>query len=140
MSRLIFLTLLLFSVFTLSAQESFVTIGSGGGVTGSATVYKIFRNGKIFKGRGVGEIKYDECAKLNRRDASANFIAVSRNTKELAPFNHPGNVYYFLTYYDKGVEQIITWGDGDHPVPDHVKTLYEKIQKQLVGLTYKPIK
>jgi hypothetical protein len=140
MARLILLNVFLLSAFSLSAQDTFITIGSGGGITGMATVYKITPKGKVFKGKGVGEIKYDECSKLKRSASKENVRTVSRNTKDLTPFNHPGNVYYFLTYYDKGAEQTITWGDGDHPVPEHIRTLYEKIQKQVSGLTYKPIK
>jgi len=140
MARLIVLNLFLLNALILSAQETFITIGSGGGITGIATVYKITPKGKVFKGKGMGEIKYHECSKLKRSEAKENMKLVSRNTKELAPFNHPGNVYYFLTSYDKGVEQTVTWGDSDHPVPDDVRTLYEKIQKQVSGLTYKPIK
>jgi hypothetical protein len=139
MHRLFILPVFLLSAFILSAQENYITIGSGGGITGMATVYKITPKGKVFKGKGIEEIKYTECSTLKRSIAREQIISVSRNTRDLAPFNHPGNVYYFMKYYDKGVEQILTWGDSDHPAPDHIMKLYENINKKVSALTYKPV-
>ena len=48
------------------AQESYLLVSSGGGVTGTATVYKITRDGKVMKGQGLGEIAYTEESKLKK--------------------------------------------------------------------------
>jgi hypothetical protein len=129
-----------FTSFTASAQDNFITLGSGGGITGAVTSYKITPKGKVFRGNGVGEIRYVECSKVKRSFAKENIASVHSEAKKNAPFNHPGNVYYFIVYHDKGVEYKVTWGDTEHPVPDNVRKLYEIMQKEVSTLPYKPIK
>ena len=127
-------------VFGASAQETFVSLGSGGGFAGSATVYKVTPKGLVFKGSGIGDIKFDLCGKIKRTLAKQIVARASNQSHAVAEFNHPGNLYYFITYSDKEMQQTITWGDADHPAPDEIKELYDEIYSAVSKIKYRPIK
>ncbi|HEY3406106.1 MAG TPA: hypothetical protein VGK59_22120 [Ohtaekwangia sp.] len=122
------------------AQEKFISVGSGGGFAGTVTTYKIIPNGKVFKGSGLGDIKFTECGKIKKSAAKKFVSAVADQTRLNTSFSHPGNLYYFIRYTENGKEQTITWGDADHPVPADVKKLYEEIQASVTVIRYKPVK
>ena len=115
-----------------------ILIGSGGGVTGMANVYRITPSGEVFRGKGIGDIKYTECAKIKRAKAK-KMIAKVATVVSGANFDHPGNMYYFMTLQENDGEKKVTWGDTNNAVPDNIKTLYEEIQAAITGLRYKPI-
>ena len=129
-----FLSLITFA----SAQEKFVTVGSGGGFAGTATVYKVTPKGLVFKGNGIGDIKFDLCGKIKKARAK-EIIARVNNHALAGKFNHPGNLYYFITYSENGMEQTITWGDVNHPAPDEIKKLFEEINSSVSEIEYRPI-
>jgi hypothetical protein len=129
-----------FSSTAVSAQEKYLAIGSGGGVTGSATVYKILPGGKVYKGNGLGEIKYTECSKIKKSRAKKIFSQASQLVKATEEFNHPGNMYYFVTLSEGDKPQRITWGETGHPVNEGLKNLYTEIQTTVSALKYKPVK
>lgn len=140
--RTIYLFILASFAFTLHgfAQDNFVSVGSGGGFAGTATVYKITSKGEVFKGNGVGDIKFTLCGKIKKASAKKIISDVTDGARSIPPFSHPGNIYYFLAYTENGKEQTITWGDADHPVPERIKNLYEEIQTSVSAVNYKPIK
>jgi hypothetical protein len=121
------------------AQEKFITVGSGGGFAGTATVYKITTSGKVFKGNGVGEIKYTECAKIKKAKAKKYVQTVSELTQSSSPFSHPGNMYYFINYTDNNGEHKATWGDVQYPVPESIQKLYQEINIVIGSARFKPI-
>src|SRR5688572_2872475 len=131
MKPIYILLFVLISSINANAQENFITVGSGGGFAGTVTTYKITPRGEIFRGKGLGDIKFTECAKIKKSAAKKWISSTSEKTSANLAFNHPGNLYYFLTYSEKGKVQTITWGDADHPVPDDVKKLYEDIQSKV---------
>jgi hypothetical protein len=137
---LIFIFIFLFVSTAVSAQEKYIAIGSGGGVTGSATVFKITPDGKVYKGHGLGEIKYTECSKLKKSRTKKIFTKASQHVKAAGEFNHPGNMYYFVTLSEGNKPQRITWGDAGHPVNEDLKNLYTEIQTTVSALKYKPVK
>lgn len=140
--RLLFLTLLFFVFIFASVfgQEKHITLGSGGGVTGSATVFKITSSGKVFKGSGLGEIKYTECAKIRKAQARRFISSATQALNSAGDFSHPGNMYYFLTASEGDQPKKITWGDTSHPVNDDIRKLYTEIQTIVSTLKYKPLK
>lgn len=140
MKFLYFFGFLIICSFSSLAQNKFITVGSGGGFTGAVTTYKITREGKVYKGKGVGEIKFTECGKIKRSAAKKMFTSASGLMPANNSFNHPGNLYYFLKYTQDGKEQTITWGDADHPVADEVRKLYEEIHASVNAIRYKPLK
>lgn len=130
--------LILSGVFHTQAQEKFITLGSGGGFAGTTTVYKITEKGEVFKGKGLGEIVYTECGKIKRSQAKKFFKNVSAQL-QAADFNHPGNLYYFLTIAENGNEKKVTWGDADHKVPEPIRTTHQEIQATVTPIKFKPI-
>jgi hypothetical protein len=128
----------LFSVIVQFAfsQECLVVIASGGGITGLATVYQISPDGKVLKGKGLGEINYVEQSNL-KKSVARKYYRKTRKLVETSPeFNHPGNIYYSLAAKENGKEIRMTWGDSQHTVPQEAKNLYEEISKVLNGLTF----
>ena len=132
--------IILFCSIFSSAQEKSATIGSGGGFAGTAIVYKITPDGKVLKGRGVGEIKYTECAKIKKTHALKYLQSVSEQTQSYPEFNHPGNLYFFIGYAENTNQQKVTWGDAGNPVPESIQKLYQEINTALNSLRFKPIK
>jgi hypothetical protein len=118
-------------------QPSFL-IGKGGGITGMATVYRVTSSGKIFKGQGIGDIKYTECGKVKRAHAK-RMISEVATAVDATSFDHPGNIYYFITLKAVEGEKKITWGDAAHEVPRPVKELYDEMVKALSSIKYRPI-
>lgn len=139
MKRISLFLFAFFSLITLaSAQERFVTLGTGGGFAGTATIYKITPKGLVFKGSGIGDVEFGLCGKIKKAQAR-QFIARVNNHTRPAKFNHPGNLYYFITYTEKGIEQTITWGDANYPAPDEIKKLYDEINSSVSEIKYRPI-
>ncbi|MEX2231604.1 MAG: hypothetical protein WD824_05565 [Cyclobacteriaceae bacterium] len=128
----------LFSVivnFTFS-QECFVVVTSGGGITGVAIVYQIGPDGKVLKGKGLGQINYAEQSNL-KKSVARKYYRRTRKVVETSPeFSHPGNIYYSIAVRENGKEMKMTWGDSQHTVPEEAKDLYEEITKVLTGLTF----
>ena len=129
------LVLVFFSLFSISvqAQERYMTLTSGGGFTGTAIVYKIHNDGTVYKGKGIGEVDFDERARL-RKCATKKYFKKTRSLLADHPgFNHPGNIYSSIVLYENGSENKITWGDS---APEGAKKLYQKINASLGKLTF----
>lgn len=135
----ILLYLTLFLCLVSCAQDKFITVGSGGGFSGTATAYKVTAAGKIFKGNSIGEIKYTESAKIKKATAKKCIQRVSEQTQSNSQFNHPGNLYYFIGYTDNAGEQKVTWGDAQYPVPESIQKLYQEINTTIGSARFKPI-
>ena len=120
------------------AQESYLLVSSGGGVAGTATVYKITRDGKVMKGQGLGEIAYTEESKL-KKCATKKYFKGAKAVLESSPdFIHPGNMYSSLALQDEGKESRITWGHAEYPAPEDARKLYSKINTAISRLTFSP--
>lgn len=122
------------------AQDKFITVGTGGGFAGTSTVYKVTAKGEVFKGNGVGDIKFTLCGKIKRAKAKEIIAKVTDQARAASPFSHPGNLYYFIASTENGNEQTITWGDVDHPVSEEVKKVYDEVQASVNSVEFKPIK
>jgi hypothetical protein len=134
------LALLLLGVISTGAcaQNALVT-GNGGGITGQAIVYKILPTGKVYKGKGIADIQYTECAKIRKAKAKKLLKRAVDVQGTTGALNAPGNLYYFLATQQGEKENRITWGAADQPAPDAVKALYQDVQSVVAGLKYKPI-
>jgi hypothetical protein len=119
-----------------SAQDSFLVVSSGGGVTGSATVYKIDLDGKVLKGKGLGQVSYTEQSQLKKSMAKKCYRKARTAVGASPDFNHPGNLYYSIATLDNGKESKITWGDMEHPAPEKANDLYQEVTKILSALTF----
>ena len=135
-----FVIVILFLSQEARAQDQVVVIGSGGGFSGAVTAYKITSKGEVLKGSGVVEIKYTECAKIKKSTAKKIIDNTSREALLVKEFNHPGNMYSFLSI-ENGKEQTrLTWGDNNTPAPEKIRQLHADILKTVGSLRYKPIK
>src|SRR5258706_10474079 len=90
------------------AQDSFLVVSSGGGVTGSATVYKISLDGKVLKGKGLGPVNFNEQSKLKKSVAKKCYRKAKTAVGASSDFNHPGNLYYSIATLENGKESKIT--------------------------------
>ncbi len=120
------------------AQDCFLVVSSGGGVTGAATVYKISLDGKVLKRKGLGQVNYDEQGKLKKSIARKYYRKAMLLVGTSSDFNYPGNLYYSIATLENGKESRITWGDQQHPAPEQAKSLYQEITKVLTGLAFTP--
>jgi hypothetical protein len=118
------------------AQECFLEVRTGGGITGAATVYQVHPHGKVLKGQGLGSIQYDQMSMLKKSRAK-KFYRKTRKLLTLSPsYNFPGNVYYSLAVQENDKQTKITWGDAQHSVPEKAKRLYQQITDALSQLTF----
>lgn len=124
--------------YSIVAQQRYLLVTSGGGVAGTATQYNISLDGNVLRGKGLGEIKYTESAKLKKRMAKKYFRKTEAMLAAHPDFRHPGNLYYSITMDNQGKEIQITWGDNEYKVPADVEKLYKKIDKALTRLTFVP--
>jgi len=134
--KITFTCVLVLMIQIAGAQDSFLVVSSGGGVTGSATVYKISLDGKVLKGKGLGQVKYDEKSLLKKSIAKKCYRKAKTVVGASADFNHPGNLYYSIATLDNGKESKITWGDLEHPAPEKAKDVYQEITTILSALTF----
>jgi hypothetical protein len=132
---------LLFLIFGYAgfAQDRYLEVTSGGGVAGTVTRYQIATDGRVIKGKGLGEINYSEEAKLKKCSTKRYFKNAKVLMNSYPEFNHPGNLYFSIGMNDLGRESQITWGDADQKVPEDVQKLYQKINTALARLTFVPI-
>ena len=120
------------------AQDCYLVVSSGGGITGSATVYQIGLDGKVLKGKGLGKVNYDEQSKIKKSTAGRCYRKAKMIAGSSSDFNHPGNLYYSIATHENGKESKITWGDPQHPAPEQAKNLYQEIISILTALHFTP--
>ena len=135
------LTGLLFflSIYCTNAQDTALIIGSGGGVVGTATVYKITPDGKVLKGGGMDTYTYSAGSKVKKSIAKKLFRTSNKLGLESLQFNHPGNLYYFLTTTSQSGSNTVTWGDNAHATPDDIKAFYADVMKRIKSLSFRPL-
>jgi hypothetical protein len=118
------------------AQESHLVISHGGGVAGTATVYKISVDGEVLKGKGLGEISYTERSKLKKCSVKKYMKQAKSLMASYPDSNHPGNIYFSIALLESGNEKKITWGASDFTVPEEAERLYKTITGKLTTLTF----
>lgn len=134
--QITFTCLFILMIRIASAQDCFLVVSSGGGIAGSAIVYKISPDGKVLKGKGLGQVNYGEQSKLKKSTFKTYYRKAKAVVGTSPDFNHPGNMYYSIGTLEKGKESKITWGDHEHPAPKQAETLYEEITKILIALPF----
>jgi hypothetical protein len=126
--------------FTAAAQDTFITLGSGGGFTGNTTTYKVTPKGEVFKGTGIGDVQFSLCGKIKKSKAKQMMTQVADQVSATTSFNHPGNLFYFISYTEDNNVRTIKWGDAEHPIQADVKKLYDEVLASVNGVSFKPIK
>ncbi|MBN1416727.1 MAG: hypothetical protein JW973_16635 [Bacteroidales bacterium] len=120
------------------AQPECLVFGKGGGIAGTATLYKILDNGKVYKGSGRVNILFTQQGKIPKSEAKRLYHDI-RNLPDTT-FSYPGNVYYFVQVIGDSTVHEYTWGAREFDVPDTLGSLYESAMNKLASLRYKKIK
>jgi hypothetical protein len=134
----ILLILLIASFSSVQAQEDYISISKGGGVTGSATVHKFLFSGDVLKGQGIGDIRFTEKSFLKRRTRKKFFTRAEKSILESS--THPGNMYYSIMYSHNGKLTTVTWGAEGYTPKEEVKKLYEDLSAKIQVLTFSALK
>lgn len=113
-------------------------MGQGGGVTGKATQYQIFRDGKVLKGTGMIDIKYSASGKISKCLAKKYFKKFESLSEP--SFSEPGNIYYYISLIKNDKEKKYTWGKPGYTVSDTIFGLYAEMNKKITGLEFIPVK
>jgi hypothetical protein len=139
MKHFVLFFLLSLIAINTQAQDHAAILGTGGGITGAVTAFKITSRGEVFKGKGLVDIQYTECAGMKKSSARQFIRKIDAMTKSSGDFNHPGNIYYFMGRAEDSSLRI-TWGHPDHTVPPDVQQTYSEILAAVSNLHYKPLK
>src|SRR5258706_5963925 len=92
--NIIFTLLFVLMIQIAGAQDSFLVVSSGGGISGSATVYKVSLDGKVLKGKGLGLVRFAEQSRLKKSIARKDYRKAKIVVGIAPDFNHPGHLYY----------------------------------------------
>lgn len=133
--RFIFLSLLTFCLTSCASSnrvkhlDNFVKLefGKGGGFAGTVETYTIDAKGKVSVYNSFTD-STQTVVKLKKKEMKVLLQELSALNIDSLQFNYPGNFYYFVKYStSEGKEERIVWGDMNYPVPNKVKTYYQKL-------------
>lgn len=112
--------------------EKHLSFGSGGGFTGAVTSYHLLPNGQIFKSEGV-LADTTSLTSIKKGVAKTLFERADNAHLDTLDFNHPGNIYKFVHYYNKKSTSQITWGEHKIEIPVEVKNLYKALNSEVLS-------
>lgn len=99
-------------------------LGTGGGVTGAVTEYRIDDEGVIYEKNSITgspsrkkALKVEQFSNVIQRFEALNIDALK--------LNDPGNIYYYVGYEQNGDIKKVTWGNVNEAVPEALKSYYE---------------
>lgn len=113
--------------------------GNGGGFTGAVTEYVLLENGQVFV-RETLEGAYQPLGKTNKSQAKAVYQSWENKDLTNKEFQHPGNMYYFVTMVSDGEEHRLTWGSHNHPAGDEIKAFYKECSDLVKELKIEELK
>jgi hypothetical protein len=111
-----------------AADQVGLVWGSGGGITGKVTSYKLLESGNITRSMGVDGSTTD-IKPIKAKVAKAMFSAAKDLSLAEVAQNTPGNMYYFLELVVDGKTNRITWGEAGTEVPSKVKDFYQLLNQ-----------
>ena len=132
---LLFLSFNLLSFSVYSQTVDSLIVGSGGGVSGQTTMYKIIKH-TVYKGKGMPEVRYNESAKTKAKKLSEIYKRSEKLFHENNGFDRPSNVYYFIELYYQGKKVKFAWGDPSFETPREVKELYDQTRALIKELKF----
>lgn len=114
-----------------------IIIGSGGGITGGYTTYKIAPNGQLTltqthpnKTQGLRILTAEEMKKIHAAFNQLNFESLN--------INQPGNMTYLLEMQTlDGKKQELKWGNVNFKVPANVQAFYTNTLQVITKLADK---
>ncbi len=113
--------------------ERQLRFGSSGGFTGETTEYVLLPNGQVFR-HDVSNDTYTETGRLSAAVAK-NYFAQADNLDWNRDNGEPGNLNYFVAYYDKGAERRhFRWSTSTSYTPDAFNRLYSELMADVSRL------
>ena len=137
---LIIIFLLCIETTLYSQSIDSIKYGSGGGVSGLVTYYKIKPKG-VYKGVGKVEIRYQDKAKISSRKIKLLFRDLASYIKVFPNYIHPSNQYAFITIHVGQNEYKAVWDVwhmNDKQMPENLIIIEKKINAFLNNLKFVP--
>ncbi len=103
--------------------------GSSGGFAGKTTKYKLYEDGRLYK--GLDRDGYEELKPLDENLAGqffSNFNTLGFDRMEL---NDPGNMTYFIIVEVGDRKKKLAWGGMNKDMPDNLDTYYRNFMKTM---------
>ena len=100
--------------------------GSGGGVAGKVDTYTLLSNGQLFLTNSMTQ-ETQELEGFGKKGAKSFFEKVNQPEISNLEFNHPGNLYYFITHIAENQKMSLVWGSMNHSPPTLCTTLYQDL-------------
>ena len=114
---------------------NFFIMGSGGGVSGTYTTYKIHNNGRIEQWDALVE-SYDYFKQIPLDSASACLKALDALDILHYSFDAPGNMTYFIEVHEGEDINLIKWGEPENPISKDIEEFFLRT-KRMVESDYK---
>ncbi len=113
-----------------SAQQNFVAIGNGGGITGIETRYFFTVSGEVFVQNGFDTVS-QRLPSIDRKLVSQAINTIEKLDLINYRYQKPGNVYKFLEIKLNGQENRIVWGSISDEVSPVSVSLYQILKQSL---------
>ena len=101
-----------------------ISFGRGGGFTGKVSAYHLVDKGYLYQ----TDIMMDSFV-LQKKLKPKQVKQLLRNYKhfefDTLNINAPGNNYYYISYYKKGVEHKIQWGERTQVIPSNLRSYFD---------------
>lgn len=137
LKTILFLTFVSFIYFSGCKSQSYsssqlpdkqIIFGKGGGFSGEVTEYILLENGQMFRSSSF-EQEITEIKKIDPQEAAQFFSQMAALQLEKEDFDHPGNMYYFLSSKSPGNQSKVIWGNGEYPVREDIQNFYNSLTK-----------
>lgn len=113
-----------------SAQQNFVAIGEGGGITGIETRYFFTISGEVFAQIGLDTVS-QQLPSIDRKLVAQTISTIEKLDLINYRYQKPGNVYKFLEIKLNGQENRIVWGSMEDEVSPVSISLYQILKQSL---------
>jgi len=123
------------SSFLFSQDLDSIKVGSGGGFTNQATVYKIVQK-KVWRAQGIASLSYTQMAKLRCREHK-QIKKGAQALRNEPTFDHPSNTYKWVEIFYEGKSSKFQWGDPLYPPSNSVLSYYQFLNQLIPTLTFK---
>ncbi|MEI6765787.1 MAG: hypothetical protein WCM76_09110 [Bacteroidota bacterium] len=123
--------LLTFGCKTVRYTNHSITLGRGGGFIGKYDSYTLKGNGEVFStnAASAGSAPVSLSKKLDKKTVADLFSKAAALQFPNPEFNHPGNMTYYIEYFDGKQTHTIKWGDFNLQPPISFKAFFDETWK-----------
>ena len=109
-----------------TAAPDYFVFGSGGGITGKYTEFKVHNDGTIEQKNFTTEA-YEPYAKVDRSEVLPLFDELEKLALQDFQFSHPGNMTQYIEVHDGTSVNRVKWGDRNAPVRSDIEAFFGKV-------------